>query len=100
MINPTALAFLFSSAAATGLYQAAQPAMSYSSRAWERAEHYLLLQRWMRFHDNNLQSTKNFERMRGKKGRIKLRLYRSSLGQAPHPTTVLVVPPRGDQGLL
>lgn len=67
MINPTALAFLFSSAAAAGLYQAAQPSVSYSSRAWERAEHYLLLQRWMRFHDNNLQSTKNFERMRGKK---------------------------------
>lgn len=34
-------------------------------------EHYLLLQRWMRFHDNNLQSTKNFERMQKKKKRRK-----------------------------
>lgn len=96
MINPPAFAVFFSS---EGFCRAARPARSYSSRAWERAEHYLPLQPRMRSHDNNLQSTKNFERIQKQKRQKKIKII--LLLPRPHPQPVAdIVPPRGDQGLL
>lgn len=53
----------------------------------------------MRSHDNNLQSTKNFERIQKQKRQKKIKII--LLLPRPHPHPVAdIVPPRGDQGLL